>query len=164
MHNKLWPCLVGKMVRWNNGSWGFSKDFQGFHIQLDGDRNPSRLSHVPGLGEAWERVGVGRILDFTGFFRARWWMIFWTGFCGSCERFIGFLLQSFLSRRWVLNFTASQVFSQELKGFFVSHVAVGGWRLVFVGPFFLCSMPLAALGGWSLANANHDKWRPLKCI
>jgi hypothetical protein len=46
--------------------------------------------------------------------------------------------------------------------FFVSHVAVGGWRWVFVGPFGSCSMPLAALGGWSLANVNHDKWRPLK--
>ena len=30
MHKKLWPCLVGKMVRWNHGSLGVSQGFSGF--------------------------------------------------------------------------------------------------------------------------------------
>ena len=152
MHKKLWPCLVGKMVRWNHGSLGVFQGFSGFPYTIRWWQK-SRLSHVPGLGEAWERepvwVEFSILLGFSG--HVGGWF-FEPDFVEVVRDSLGFLLQSFLSRRWVLNFT-SQVFSQELKGFFVSHVAVGGWRFVF-------DAQSAALGGWSLANVNHDKWRP----
>ena len=62
-------CLVGKMVRWNHGSLGVFQGFSGFPYTIRWWQK-SRLSHVPGLGEAWERepvwVEFSILLGFSG--------------------------------------------------------------------------------------------------